>query len=769
MHRETNFPVVSGHQGLFYDIHRGESFAYPYRVALHSGWKMESKKNESVVDENTTAISTADAPPTAPQLPSKPPLAPSDDEVPEFKENLVGRLRNFPLSVEKPLFPLFEAVSNSIHAIEDLKRKDKVGEITIRIHHNTPSGPPLIKDVKPTEPICGFTIEDTGIGFTKSNFASFCTADSLFKKARGGKGVGRLSWLKVFQNAKISSVFMDDSQKLWRRTFEFGLGEKPIVSHTKIEVKDAKTGTTISLIGFHPEYQKNCPKTFDTIARKLIEHFLTMFVMASCPKITLTDSYEDTTQTLNEIFQRDIGQHGHQEPLTVQGKKFKIQHFKIATLQRQPEHQLHFCALSRSVETRDVSKLLTNLKGPLKDETKGSFAYAAYVSGDLLDETVNQERTRLDLLHENTILENETEPTREALMRELTARSERFLEPYLTPIKAEKLGRFKEYIQKRAKFRPLMKLRPDWLDQIRADVTDEELDIELYKLMHRLEIEVRVEGQKLQNQQSQKAGSVDDHKKKFEKYLEESNQVGFSKLADYVIHRRAVIDFLTECMKLGTDGKYRLEEVVHDVIFPMKATSNDIPDPDQSNLWMIDERLSYHYYLSSDLDFRSTGEIQVPKVSEKERVDILVLQPYDRPHAFVGTTNLPFDSITLIEFKRPNRNDYSEDDEDRDPVAQVWRYADKIQKGLVKDKNGIFVKAGPGTQYYAYIVCNITPKILDLAKFHSFTPMPDGLGHFHWQPNYRIYTEILDYQKIIQDAKKRNEVFFDKFNLPPLS
>ena len=56
----------------------------------------------------------------------------------------------------------------------------------------------------------------------------------------------------------------------------------------------------------------------------------------------------------------------------------------------------------------------------------------------------------------------------------------------------------------------------------------------------------------------------------------------------------------------------------------------------------------------------------------------------------------------------------------------------------------------------------------EVARFHSFTPMPDNLGYFNWQPNYHVYTEILDYQKVIQDAKKRNEVFFDKFNLPPI-
>lgn len=686
---------------------------------------------------------------------------------PEFKENLVGRLGNFPLSVQKPLMAVFEAVSNSIHAIEDSKQKG--GCITVHIHRSKPTSPPLMPEAKAAEPVSGFTIEDNGVGFTDINFASFCEADSTFKKARGGKGVGRLSWLKVFQKAEIESVYLDSSGTKKKRTFSF-TAQRPIEDYTLVDAPDADIQTIIRLVDFWPEFQKHCPKNYDTIARKLIEHFLTLFVLSSCPTIFLIDKDEGTEQSLNRIFKQEISQHSKVDILKLNGYKFRLQHFRMATRSQQPEHEIHFCARSRSVESRDLTKMLSNLRGALFDDNTGQFAYAGYVSGELLDECVNQERTRLDLLHDNTLVEDQDEPTRERLLREIASKSEAFLEPYLGPIKVSKLSRIKDYIQKRPKFRPLFKLRPEWLDQIRADVSDDELDIELYRLMHHLEIEVRTEGIQLRSEQAEKtAKSVDDHKKKFEKFLDEANQVGFSKLAEYVIHRRAVIDFLSECMKYDDDGRYRLEEVVHDVIFPMRSTSSDIPDPDQSNLWMIDERLSYHYYLSSDLMFRKTGEIEVAKNHDGERVDLLILQPYDRPHAFVGTNQKPFDSITIIEFKRPNRDDHSEDDDDRDPIAQVWRYAEKIQKGNVKDKNGQFVKTGDGTQFYAYVVCNLTPKMDDLANFHSFTRMPDNLGYFRWQPNYRVYTEILDYQKLIQDAKKRNEVFFDKFNLPPLT
>ena len=52
--------------------------------------------------------------------------------------------------------------------------------------------------------------------------------------------------------------------------------------------------------------------------------------------------------------------------------------------------------------------------------------------------------------------------------------------------------------------------------------------------------------------------------------------------------------------------KYPLEEVVHKLIFPMRSTSDEIPSHDQ-NLWIVDERLSFHSYISSDKQLRSNA------------------------------------------------------------------------------------------------------------------------------------------------------------------
>ena len=40
-----------------------------------------------------------------------------------------------------------------------------------------------------------------------------------------------------------------------------------------------------------------------------------------------------------------------------------------------------------------------------------------------------------------------------------------------------------------------------------------------------------------------------------------------------------------------------------------------------------------------------------------------------------------------------------------------------------------------------------------------------GLGYYNYNKKYNAYFEILSYDKILNDAKKRNRVLFDKLGL----
>ena len=88
--------------------------------------------------------------------------------------NLGGRLRNTPLPLTSGLLPLFEAIVNSIHAIEEAGVSTMEGRIAITILRKAKQGSLDLSDSKKKGPdaledIIGFRILDNGIGFTDVN------------------------------------------------------------------------------------------------------------------------------------------------------------------------------------------------------------------------------------------------------------------------------------------------------------------------------------------------------------------------------------------------------------------------------------------------------------------------------------------------------------------------------------------------------------------------------------------------------------------------
>lgn len=252
-------------------------------------------------------------------------------------------------------------------------------------------------------------------------------------------------------------------------------------------------------------------------------------------------------------------------------------------------------------------------------------------------------------------------------------------------------------------------------------------------------------------------GEPDDWEKfrdKYSRFLEEWNESGISKLAKHMVHRKATLDFLKASLKVSDSGNYRLESSIHQIIFPLKKTSDDVR-PEQMNLWILDEKLAYHYYLASDIRF-DKQEINLPSA---DRADIII---FNGTAAFVNDSP-PFSSIVLVEFKRPVRDDYTDED---NPIVQIYGYTELIKSGKAKDRAGRPILIKPETPIYAYLICDLTPTLARQAKFASLSRTPDGLGYFGFNPQLGVLVEIMSFDKLVSDAERRNAAHFDQLNLP---
>lgn len=122
--------------------------------------------------------------------------------------------------------PMFEAVSNSLHAIDDrfAESAREKGRIDIEVLRKDP--------IDTASQVVGFVVSDNGIGLNEDNFKSFLRPNSRHKIDRGGKGVGRLDWLKIFNEIKVDSAYEVEAgaSKLEERAFDFVLAEEEQVS-----------------------------------------------------------------------------------------------------------------------------------------------------------------------------------------------------------------------------------------------------------------------------------------------------------------------------------------------------------------------------------------------------------------------------------------------------------------------------------------------------------------------------------------------------------
>jgi hypothetical protein len=666
-----------------------------------------------------------------------------------MKVNLVGRVKNMTLPTSKALMPLYEAIVNSIHSIEEAGVLD--GWIRITIERNESQGN-LVDNSRNIYPITGFKIADNGIGFNNDNFESFLTSDSARKIEKGAKGIGRFLWLKVFNSVFIKSVYKSDN-KPYRREFRFSLQPEAITDLVEeVAAKTDSLRTEVNLLGFKDSYRKHCPQKAETISKRIIEHCLVFFLSQSCPKIYVHDG--DETFELNSLFSKTVEANSREEIFTLKAKEFKIKSLKLYGSE-ESEHRIYFCGQDREVINEKLSSYISDLNKRLKDDQENPFTYLAYVTGAYLDERVNPERTNFNMTSSSEI-DFPDEITLDELKKETISQVKNYLAPWLEGIKDNKFLEVQRFVTTKApQYRSLLRHHPALLDNIEAGLSEDKLDLALYKLNAKVTLEIKELSQTFLTATVDDFNNYPDYSQQYNKFIEQFNDFGKANLAQYIVHRKTLLDLLDSHLNRDEEGNYKLEKHIHELIFPIKTTSDNV-DFDRQNLWIIDEKLAYHKYLASDVPL---SNLEGMSIESNDRPDLVV---FNHPFAFVeGET--PYSSVVIIEFKRPMRKGYSEDE---NPINQVFGYINKIQEGNTTDKEGRLIPISKNIPFYAYIICDLTPKIRDLAKYAGFTVAPDQMGYFNFNPNLNTYIEIISFDKLVSDAKKRNNVLFEKLHLP---
>ena len=655
------------------------------------------------------------------------------------------------------LTPIIEAACNSIDSIG--KRKN--GSIVIVAIRVGLKGFDDNGDSSSCGSIVGFDIIDNGVGFTKTNRDSFDTYLSGHKYEFGGKGFGRFMYLKYFQKVSVDSYYKI-GEECWHRTFDFGHNEE-IIENEKNELcqnKDIACKTTLHLKSAVKGY--NADKGLEVIARKLVERLLVFFVdtTQNMPIITLKECDGSNPIILNDfVGKNNTIQFVQEESFELEDKRHAKQQFtvKVYKVYFSPiTNKVILTAHRREVTNRPLHNYVPEFKETLLDIENGkqkNYTIRSYVIGKYLDDHVDTERGDFSLSHTEDDLF--TDISVERIEREASVITKKFFKEHIQEKFQVKKQKVLDYVSKVAPWNKSL-LKDLDLENLPIGIKDLDLELKFQQIKFEKEQKSRIEIQELFD--SQKDSNDKTFKEQVVELFTKVTEDGKNDLAHYVCNRKKVIDLYNELRKRTELGKTHLESELHNLFFPMIKNDRDI-DYEDHNLWLLDERLVFSHYIASD---------KVISKEDHKEPDIAVFHNeqafYNEKMFFRNGENVITSPITIVEFKRPKRTNYPDNE---NPIQQALRYSRKILSGKYEMPDGIEnVKVNKdNTPVYIYIVCDIVDKIREFADMANLSVSPDDEGYFGYISQYNAYVEIMSFKKVIEDATMRNKIFFHKLGL----
>ena len=646
--------------------------------------------------------------------------------------------------------PVVEMVVNAIQAIDDSQRKD--GKISVRVLRERQA------ELDGSLPdVMGFEIQDNGIGFTDEHRESFDTLYTDQRISEGGKGFGRFTCLKYFHDLHIKSVYREGT--LYKsRNFSMGKGHDIIVNEkiTASDYTDSGTVVTLSIL----KRGRSLEKKLSTIARNLVEHLLPYFIANDyvCPEIVLSEHDDSGAFRLNDFvnsevsaFIREINVKDNNFSLSVleTEEEFQVRVFQLYA-PRNHKSRISLVAHKREVSGSVLQRYIPEFEdefyekdGNGQEDRERNYIIKAYVSGSYLDHNVSLERGGFEFGMESELLlgiaqvdieRQAASIARNAVGTDIAFRQER------------KKERVQSYVDDEAPWHKSILNDVD-LSGMPYKPTNEEIETRLQKEKFTQELAIRRDVARILDETN-----FNDVKDSVVEIVSKISGTSKDELIHYIALRKKILDLFSKSLELDESGAYSSEGVVHDIVFPRKGDTETTSFEDH-NLWIVDERLNFTNYVSSDVPLAGKNS---------ERPDLLV---YNRRVLFRGD-NEASNPITIFEFKKPQRDDFVNPSSTGDPVQQIVRYVNRIRDGKYKTPVGRKIRVAENTPFYGFVVCDLTSKVEAwLEREKDFKPMPDRLGWFQWLGNINLYVEVISWEKLLKDAKMRNRIFFEKLGI----
>jgi hypothetical protein len=574
-------------------------------------------------------------------------------------------------------------------------------------------------------------IKDDGEGFSESNFKAFKEYRTKQKIHLGCRGVGRLTWLKIFNKAEIQSVLREDGKTL-KKAFifdeNFDYSSEQTISEMPSNTKAMETSITLSEL---KDENSSIPEDVEKIRDIVFIELLPKLLLLN-RKFNITFKSEHPgikTQTITSSHLPQLKEEKFDIHINSQEYAFILRYnLSDGEADKTVQHKIHayYCANKRTVETFESKGLTVNLS--TDDKQYGIFL----LESKLFDDRINDSRNRI-AIEEGGLFDGK-------LSWDYINES---LRPILTKIIYEKWPKLKEEAEKDKvslaeehphltsyikKFNVVGRLhKPEALQKA-------EKGFEHAKKQIRQKYKDLLERHKIK----------DENIQEFQKLAANTTEIGKQELAEYIWYRKVVIDVMEQLLTT----KERKEKVIHNLIMPMKTT--DAERTEDNNLWLLDDKFSLYQYVASDLEIKEIyKDVCGEDIPEGENKDTK-----DRPDLciFFSDSQKSSDDLdaVIIELKAFTADKYDKSK----GLDQLPLYAHSFRKRHSKFK-----------KFWVYLIVDEIDddfrRLLTVSRNWKRFFCHNGEVYLQYNEEISAYLSVLTASALTANAKARNHKFLE--------
>ncbi len=599
---------------------------------------------------------------------------------------------------------MYEAINNSLEA-----NSNKI-EIEFQ-------GDPLLDE---TIAYSSFNILDNGDGFNDDNLSSFQEYLTDFKIDLGCKGVGRFTWLKVFENVLIVSKLADKTVKI---NFSLDFQENEDITVIK-EENEIYNQTKIVFSGCKLSTNKYVFLTLDQIKLEILNHFAIRFSLLKKKnqtfEIILKDNIGSSIVTINDsdILKLNV------ENIEIVGHSSNIHldlYYSFIPNGR-GERSIVLCANERGI--KDI-----NTKGKIISDLPYKDSLICLVMSKYFDEFVNDERTDFYITDDENMFG--------VGMKELENRIKNKMEQIVLD----------KYPQIQDENINIQNLCIDEYPHLKKYI---ESDLSIIKnqktLISNAQKAYEDEKQKAKNKFVKLLSARKIDESELIENINHLNDISNKELAQYFLYRQQIIDCLGKYNSINEKN----ESLVHDLFIPRgEKLVDSLEDRLNNNIWLLDDKFMSCKNLYSDIKVQTIKQ-EILKEDENNGEDALV-----EPDLTIFYENK---LAIVVEFKALGAN-YNKK---IDAISEINR------------NNGIVAKNIPNLNaIYGYIITQFDEVFLKRMQYQNgikrmFTNGEDQMFYFYNEnisnsegKSIPCHTYIISTESIYLDAKARNQLFLD--------